>query len=931
MRDDDILENHTYAIVDLETTGHAPSKGDRMIQIAIVFVKNWTIIDSYSTFIHPGKDIPVFIQQLTNITNADIKDALPFEKHAEEIYKLLKDCTIVAHNADFDYTFLQAELKRSQLPGLASKKVDTVELAKILLPTSYSYKLQDLAADLQIPLENAHRADDDALATAKLFIECMNEMRKLPSETLEQLHKRSFSLRSDLSHLFYLALKERRTIPSEDTDHYAGIALKKKETLNRENTIKLHYPVKDQEKLDLLQKSFPKYEKRERQFEMMDSVWKALTSRKEIVVEASTGIGKSLAYLLPATIYAKTEQKQVIISTYTTHLLDQLLQEEIKKTELVLGEPIRLTMLKGMNHYVDLKRFSELLSGTDESYDETFAIMQTLVWLYKTETGDLDELNVSGGGQFFIDKIRKYSHTKIDDRERAHDFYEHALEKGRNAELIITNHAMLLTELNRNEPLLKNADGWVIDEAHQFISASVLREEKVFSYTQWKYLFGQIGTFDDDQLLRAIRELATLWGIGNLNTLDELERRYVQMVESFDLAIDNIVESLSQKPFKRHMTKRSVLLRDIETAHELLSNVVEKIHKWIDYAEMFERKFKKSQIEWNAKNTLIRSEWLYWLREMKIKASEWDEIFLNPDENYSVWIEEDKRSIPGSLVIVKRPIDVEGSVKALFGQHREQAGIIWTSGTMTVPENERFIANQLGLPESVPIVQYTAPESFYKGASLYIVEDMPDIQQVPQSEFIEAVADAVIQTVLATEGRCFVLFTSQDMLRKTVDLIQDSGLLSEYMLIAQGMTSGSRMRLLKSFQRFSNSVLFGTNSFWEGVDVPGEALSAVIVVRLPFSSPDEPVFKTRAELLSEKGLQPFTAYALPEAILRFRQGFGRLIRSSNDRGVFIVLDRRIERKSYGKDFINSLPPVPVKKVSLGDMVLELENWYTKLV
>lgn len=925
------METPTYAIVDLETTGHAPSKGDRMIQIAIVFVKDWTIIDTFSTFINPGKSIPIFIQQLTNISNEDIQDALPFESHADQIYKMLKDCTIVAHNADFDYTFLQAELMRSNLPGLSGRKVDTVELAKIMFPTSYSYKLQDLAADLQIPLENAHRADDDAMATAKLFLNCMEEMRKLPSVTLEQLHKRSFSLRSDLSHLFYEALKERRTQNTEEMDYFGGFALRKKEIGNRASSAHHQFPVDHEAKGEALQKSFPQYEKRTRQFDMMDRVWESLKHKREIVVEASTGIGKSLAYLLPAAIYAKKEQKQVAISTYTTHLLDQLIFEEIKKAEKVLAEPIRYTMLKGMHHYIDLKRFSELLAGADESYDETFAIMQTIVWLYKTESGDLDELNVSGGGQFFIDKIRKHSHSSIEVKELANDFYEHALKKGRNAELIITNHAMLLTELNRKEPLLKSVDGWIIDEAHQFISASVLREEKVFSYTQWKYLFGQIGTFDDDQLLRSIRELSLLWGIGNVNSLDELERRYVKMVESFDLAIEKIIQSLSQKPFKKHATKRSIRLKEIETDEGLMSEVVARMQRWIDYADMFGKKFKESQIEWNAKNSLIHSEWLYWLREIKIKASEWDEIFLNPDDNYSVWIEEDRRSIPGSLVVVKRPINVESSVKELFDRHRSHAGIIWTSGTMTVPENERFIANQLGLPSSVPIYKFTAPESFYKGASLYIVDDMPDIQQVPQTEFIEAVADAVIQTVLATEGRCFVLFTSQDMLRKTVDLIQDTGLLSEYMLIAQGMTSGSKMRLLKSFQRFSHSVLFGTNSFWEGVDVPGEALSAVIVVRLPFSSPDEPVFKTRAERLSARGLQPFTSYALPEAILRFRQGFGRLIRSSTDRGVFIVLDRRIEKKSYGKDFINSLPPVPVKKVSLEDMVLELESWYTKLV
>lgn len=162
---------------------------------------------------------------------------------------------------------------------------------------------------------------------------------------------------------------------------------------------------------------------------------------------------------------------------------------------------------------------------------------------------------------------------------------------------------------------------------------------------------------------------------------------------------------------------------------------------------------------------------------------------------------------------------------------------------------------------------------------------MPDIQGVSQSDYIESVALAITQIVRSTQGRCFVLFTSQDMLRKTVELIQESELLLDYMIFAQGVTSGSKLRLLKSFQKFSHSVLFGTNSFWEGVDVPGDGLSSVIVVRLPFSAPDEPTFKAKSAAIQQQGKNAFTELSLPEAILRFKQGFGRLIRSSQDKGV----------------------------------------------
>ena len=185
----------------------------------------------------------------------------------------------------------------------------------------------------------------------------------------------------------------------------------------------------------------------------------------------------------------------------------------------------------------------------------------------------------------------------------------------------------------------------------------------------------------------------------------------------------------------------------------------------------------------------------------------------------------------------------------------EKTGIVWTSGTLSIKDNERFIPKQLGIDEEVPLLTFDAPAHFYEGAEIFIVDDMPDIQQVSQTDYIEAVADAVIQTVMATGGRLFVLFTSQDMLRKTYDLIIESEQLDEYALFAQGITSGSRMKLLKSFRQFDNSVLFGTNSFWEGVDVPGDALTAVIVVRLPFSSPEDPVFKAKAAKLTAQGIE----------------------------------------------------------------------------
>lgn len=920
-----MMESQKYAIVDLETTGHSPANGDRMIQIAIVIMKDWQIERTFTKFINPGKAIPPFIQDLTHITDKDVKDALPFEAHADYIYELLAECVFVAHNADFDLSFLQAEFKRAGLPKWQGKKMDTVELAKILFPMSLSFKLGDLAADLNIPLANAHRADDDALATAELFISCWKELLALPQLTLEQMHKRSFRLKSNVSQLFFEALqiKRQHVTGNENVSYYRNLAIcdgRKQHTSQAEIVT---YPQTAAEKTLLMAKAMPNFEERPAQFEMMDTIWQALNAQKECVIEASTGIGKTVGYLLPAILYAQAVNKKIAISTYTSHLQEQLVEEELPKIEKILGKKVNIAVLKGMQHYIDIARFEQCMAYADESYDDTFTILQILVWLTKTETGVLSELNVSGGGQLFIEKIRKMP----DEKTRGFDFYEQALKNSETADCIVTNHSMVLSDLVRQTPIFTQIDGWIIDEAHQFIQATMQQDEVVFSYTQWKYIFGQIGIMEETALFQQFSQAAKKRQRVPMQSLQRLDTQFIRLQRTFDETVQRAVLQMQQQiKSKQASSKYTLFLEDVPLAKEPLLKVSKLTQQWLDLAAEVGQIFENNIEQLDNNELYLLSEWHYWIREMKMKIAEWEEIFLSPQTENSVWLEFDVRSVPGSLHAFKKPANVTPIIEKVLAPLRKQASIIWTSGTLTVPGNERFVTRQLGIADRVEITKLQAPPAYYAGAKAFIVTDMPDIQHVSQDEYIEAVAHAITRTVRMTEGRCFVLFTAQEMLRKTVELIQDSELLDDYMLFAQGVSGGSRMRILKSFQKFSHAVLFGTNSFWEGVDVPGDALASVIVVRLPFSSPEEPVFKARAKHITAKGHNSFNELSLPEAIMRFKQGFGRLIRSSQDKGAFIVLDRRITTKSYGKEFIKALPPIDVKKLQLPELLKELNHW-----
>ncbi|WP_092095096.1 ATP-dependent DNA helicase DinG [Bhargavaea beijingensis] len=923
------MDGKRYAVVDLETTGHSPKSGDRMIEIGMALVENGTVTRTYSTFLNPGRKIPAFISNLTGIRDSDVADAPIFEDRAAEIREWLEGCVFVAHNVSFDLPFLQHEFRRAGLPKWSGETIDTVELAKVICPSAPSFKLQDIAAEFGIGLENAHRAIEDAKATAELLIRLQKETERLPEPTLSLLHKRSFRLKSDLSSLFYSALRKKRRHAATEGGYlvWKGMAIKEPPHQKKRITADISYPGDPQEKESLLRHAFDPYEERPAQSAMMDAVHHTLELKSELAAEAATGIGKTFAYLLPAAVYALREGKPAVISTYTNHLTEQIIGRDLEKAERAIGVPLRAALLKGVGHYIDLERFAGILAATDESYDETLAILQVVVWLAGTKTGDLEELNVSGGGRLFLDKIRKYRAAVRDGELEKIDFYLRTLDFARNSDLIVTNHAMLLSAQDRGKSPFPPLSGMIIDEAHQFITAARSHAETLFSYTDFKYTIGQMGRSGEGLLQDRFVSLARKNGMPGEREAVRATEQYERAMDAFDAAFEGIqllIQTLGED--RPHEQKRTYALADLEPLVHVCREAGERLYAYLDKVTELTVPLVSS---WHHEPEIARflSEWQHWIREIRLQAAGWMELFGPAGmDDAAAWIEADMRSIPGSLKIVRQPADVSGMIRKAVNPDG-RFGVVWTSGTLSLPGRERFIADQIGLPETVEIRKFTAPPEFYRGAKMFIVSDMPDILNVPQQEYIESVADAVVQAVIATGGRCFVLFTSHDMLRKTYELIVDSELLAEYMLIAQGITPGSRMRLLKSFQRFSHSVLFGTDSFWEGVDAPGDALAAVIVVRLPFSSPENPLFKARAAKIAASGKNPFQELSLPEAIIKFRQGFGRLIRSTADRGAYIVLDRRIEKKSYGSEFIRALPPVPVEKVGLADMVIELESWY----
>lgn len=237
-----------------------------------------------------------------------------------------------------------------------------------------------------------------------------------------------------------------------------------------------------------------------------------------------------------------------------------------------------------------------------------------------------------------------------------------------------------------------------------------------------------------------------------------------------------------------------------------------------------------------------------------------------------------------------------------------------------------YYVKVLGLGKNQLEVQIDSPFDYNQQVQLLIPTDVPEINSVSLNEYVSTIGEQIIKIAQVTKGRMLILFTANDMLKKTYDYMKESGCLEEYAILAQGITNGSRMRLTRNFQRYDKAILLGTNSFWEGIDIPGEDLTCLVIVRLPFSSPEDPLTEAKNEEIKNNGGNPFLENSLPEAVLRFKQGFGRLIRSEEDKGFIIVFDRRIVTTSYGETFLQSIPAVPIKQQNSEQMVKFIENW-----
>ena len=855
---------------DLETTWTNP-KTDKIIEIAMIKLRedNFEIIDSYNSFINPEIPIPMVISSITNIFDEDVSLAPKIEEVRQEILDFIWNNILLWHNVDFDINFLVENWINVE----RNLKIDTFFIANFLNFRNESLNLEMLCKHYKIEISWFHRAINDTKATAELFAKMLNEFNWYSSEKIS-LIKYIFDLSSDLNVKImwrFLGLDNLQNLSFWD---FETIILKKvwvfkiPEILNE-------FKQTDLDKIDILDyfKDLWNLEKRDNQFKMAEKVFESLDKNKKIVIEAPTWLWKSFAYLIPSIIYAKNIWEKVYVSTNTKTLQDQLFEKDLKFLKAKLWQNFFYTKLKWKSNYLSLKWFFDYILLWDLEYKDVSFFSKISLWLLETDFWELDELSFFPQEYYLKNELTsdRFNFEKAKNIYLDYEFLEKARKSIDFNDLVIINHSLLFSDLENENSILWSLQNIIIDEAHNI-------EDNITEVLKRRYNFKNFV-----EVLAKIEKILTIKDVNKLEFLVKKDNIFSKL----DLVEDFWNTYITRKTLADQAYKTVLIWKDFYEEFDF-SDLLKKINLEIIWIS----DFLKTQENYDFSREILYFENVLDVLNVIFKSDNSDSKIkiLNFSENYWLYFE----------YTVLSPWDY---LKNNFWD--KISTCVLTSATLSINNSFDYLKNILNL-EWFDFLKFYSDFDYKSQSTLFIPTDLWNIKNSSQSisNFLKEFYEIVWWNTLT-------LFTSFASI-KSIYVENSINLKKMWInLLAQSIW-WSKTKILNQFlEKPNESIILWTDSFWEWVDITWWKLKYLIIYKLPFQVPTDPIFQARSKAFKD----PFLEYSIPKAIIKLKQGFWRLIRSKNDKWIVILLDDRINT-SWWNAFYNAFPEdINIKKWS----------------